>query len=106
MGFFYFGAQGHELEIDDRPLAHLKIALLSLLRAGKSVALTITRPVSQGGGRETLWISPSTDLRFRFIGGRAIAIDEAWVHAIIATADTPTGLRLCSPPTLTPAVAA
>ena len=70
MGFMYYGSQSHELEIDDRPLAHLKIALLSLLRAGHSVAFSTSRPAGQGSGRETLWISPATDLRFRFVDGR------------------------------------
>ena len=70
MGFMYYGSQSHELEIDDRPLAHLKIALLSMLRAGHSVAFSMSRPAGQGSGRETLWISPDTDLRFRYGGGR------------------------------------
>lgn len=49
MGFFHFGAPAHEIEIEDRPLAHLKIAILSLLRAGHRTALTLARPTSLGG---------------------------------------------------------
>ncbi|MBF4552103.1 ATP-dependent DNA ligase [Pseudoclavibacter sp. RFBJ3] len=98
MGFMYYGSQGHELEIDDRPLLHLKVALLSMLRAGHSVAFSMSRPANQGSGRETLWISPTTDLRFRFIGGRLPAINDDWVRAIIASANSPTGMRICQEP--------
>ncbi|PPF74900.1 ATP-dependent DNA ligase [Pseudoclavibacter sp. Z016] len=101
MRFFYFGAQAQAREIEDRPLAHLKIAVLSLLRAGHSTALTLARPNSLGGGRETLWMTPMTDVRFRFIASRAISVDEAWVRSIIETASIPSRLRLCSPPYLT-----
>jgi hypothetical protein len=98
MGYLYYGNESYAVEIDDRPLAHLKIALLSLLRAGKSVAFSFERPADIGSGRETLWISPSTDIRFRFNGGRPPRINEPWVRAMIATAEAPTGLRLVVEP--------
>ncbi|KRA24889.1 hypothetical protein ASD65_10965 [Microbacterium sp. Root61] len=94
MGYLYYGNDSYAVEIDDRPLAHLKIAILSLLRAGKSVAFTFDRSAAAGSGRETLWISPSTDIRFRFNGSRVPRINEPWLRSIIATAGTPTGLRL------------
>ncbi|MCS5721024.1 hypothetical protein N1028_02070 [Herbiconiux sp. CPCC 203407] len=70
------------------------LALLSLLRAGKSIAFSFERAPDLGSGRETLWVCPSTDIRFRFNGSRPPRIDEQWVRAIIATAESPTGLRL------------
>lgn len=94
MGFLYYGNNSYSIEIDDRPLAHLRIALLSLLRAGKSVAFGFERPMEIGGGRETLWISPSSEIRFRFVGSRPPRINEDWLREIVATADSPTGLRL------------
>ena len=98
MGFLYYGNNSYAVEMDDRPLTHLKIALLSLLRAGKCIAFTFDRSAEPGSGRETLWISPSTEIRFRFRGGRPPRINEPWVRAIIATADSPTGLRMVSEP--------
>ena len=94
MGLLHYGHDSYPIEIEDRELSHLKVALLSLLRANKSVAFTYCRPVSDGSGRDTLWISPATDIRFHFHGNRPARINELWVRAIIATADTPTGLRL------------
>ncbi len=49
MGYLYYGTTGYAIEVDDRPLAHLKIALLTLLRAGQSVAFSFPR--SQSGQR-------------------------------------------------------
>ncbi|MFB2596670.1 ATP-dependent DNA ligase [Herbiconiux sp. P17] len=103
MGFLYYGNDSYQIEVDDRPLAHLKIALLTLLRAGKSIAFSFERSVEMGSGRETLWISPSTDIRFRFNGNRPPHIDERWVRSILSTADTPTGLRLMPDPETVPA---
>lgn len=98
MGYMYYGSQGHEIEIDDRPLVHLKIAILSLLRAEKCVALSLQRPNHNGGGRETLWITPYTDLRFRFVGSRAPNINEDWVKLLISSAASSAGMRLCPEP--------
>ena len=98
MGYFYYGNNSHAIEIDDRPLAHLKIAILTLLRAGRSVAFTFDRSPRDGSGRETLWISPSSEIRFRFNGSRVPSINETWLRSIFATADTPTGLRLIREP--------
>ena len=98
MGFLYYGNNSYAVEIDDRPLAHLKIVLLSLLRAGKSAAFCFDRSADIGSGRETLWISPTTEIRFRFNGNRSPRINEQWLQLIVATADASTGLRLVAEP--------
>ena len=94
MGYLYYGSNSYAVEIDDRPLAHLKIAILSALKAGKCLAFCFDRTTADGSGRETLWISPSTEIRFRFNGSRSPQINEVWLRNIIATADAATGLRL------------
>jgi hypothetical protein len=98
MGFLYYGNNSYAVEIDDRPLAHLKIAVLTLLRANRSIAFSFERPVEQGSGRETLWISPASEIRFRFNGSRPPIINELWVRAIIASAEAPTGMRMVAEP--------
>lgn len=98
MGYLYYGAAGHGVEIEDRPLAHLKVALLTVLRAGHSVALSHPLPVGRGSGRETLWIAPSAELRFKFQGSRPPKINERWVAALIDTAASPTGMYLMLEP--------
>jgi hypothetical protein len=98
MGFLYYGNNSYAVELDDRALAHLKVAVLSLLRANKSLAFSFERSIDQGSGRETLWISPSTEIRFRFNGSRPPRINEAWVRSIIATSESPTGMRMVAEP--------
>ncbi len=98
LGFLYYGSSDHSVEIDDRALAHVKVAMMSLLRAGHSFAFSHPRPASRGGGRETLWISPSIELRFRFLGSRPPKINADWLQAVIDTADSHTGMRLLSEP--------
>jgi hypothetical protein len=94
MGYLAYGDDKHPIEIEDRALAHLKIAILSLLRANKSVAFSYTRSVSEGSGRETLWLNPMSQIRFHFNGSRPPRINDAWVRAILATASASTGLLL------------
>jgi hypothetical protein len=96
MGYLYYGTSSYRVEIEDRQLAHLKIAILSLLRSGQSIAFSFVRPPEAGSGRETLWICPSSDIRFRFNGSRAPVINEPWVRRIIDTAKSGAGLRLVS----------
>ena len=98
MGHLYYGSNSYAVEIDDRPLAHLRVAILSTLRAGRCVAFDFERALELGSGRETLWISPSTEIRFLFESSRPLRINEQWVRSILATADLPTGLRLVSEP--------
>ena len=98
MGFLFYGNSAYAVEIDDRPLAHLKIAVLTLLRANRSIAFSFERPADKGSGRETLWINPSIEIRFRFNGSRPPRINEAWVRAIIASAEAPTGMRMVAEP--------
>jgi hypothetical protein len=98
MGFLYYGNNSYAINIDDRPLAHLKIAILSMLRAGKSIAFSFDRATDAGSGRETLWISPSTEIRFLFHGSRPPRINEQWVRSIIASSDAATGMRLVTEP--------
>jgi hypothetical protein len=98
VGFIYYGSNEYPVEVDDRALAHLKMAVLSLLRAGRSVAFSFTNPTAVGGGRETLWISPTTDLRFKFLGGRPPRINPEWVRLMIESANEPTGMHLMEEP--------
>ncbi|MFC5128095.1 hypothetical protein ACFPRL_34695 [Pseudoclavibacter helvolus] len=98
LGFLYYGSGDYSVEIDDRALAHVKVAMLSLLRAGHSFAFSHPRPATQGGGRETLWVSPSIELRFRFRGSRPPRISADWLQSIIESADTQAGMRLVPEP--------
>ena len=102
MGHLYYGNESYQIELADRPLAHLKVAMLSLLRSGQSIAFSFTHPANRGSGRETLWITPATNVRFRFEGARPPALNEQWVRAIMASANTATGMHLVPEPVADP----
>lgn len=58
----------------------------------------VVRRLEQGSGRETLWISPSTEMRFRFHGSRPPTINLRWTRMLIVTAESPTGMHLVPEP--------
>lgn len=99
MGYFFYGKDGYLVELDDRALAHLKVAILSLLRAGRSFELSMRRSIDVGSGRESFWVNPATEIRFHFSSARAPQLSDAWLRAILATASTPDGLRIVEEPT-------
>jgi hypothetical protein len=87
MGKLYYGSNGHEIEIEDRLLSHLKVVMLAKLRRGESFAFSWTIDPDQGSGRGTVWLSPGVDLEFRFYGTRNPTVNRAWVQALNSTAE-------------------
>ena len=81
MGYLVYGT-GAEYEIDDRALAHLKIAIVAKLRLQESFLLNWTIPAEQGSGRVSLWISPGIPLQFRFSGSKPPELDRVWIDAM------------------------
>jgi hypothetical protein len=94
MGFLYYGSSSFSLEMEDRALAHLKIVILSLLRDGKSFPFSHVKSYEEGSGRDTMWFTPVSEVRFHFRGSRPPRLNEAWLRAIHATASAPTGLHI------------
>lgn len=81
MGYLVYGT-GAEYEVDDRALAHLKIAIVAKLRLQESFLLNWTIPPEQGSGRVSLWISPGIPLQFRFSGSKPPELDRVWIDAM------------------------
>jgi hypothetical protein len=98
MGHLHIGQNGFSIAIDDRALAHLKIVILSALRRGEGLSLTLRRDSADGSGRETFWIHPGTDLRFQFLGGRVPHINHDWLHRMADACAGPTGLFIMDEP--------
>lgn len=98
MGYLHIGLSDFVMAIDDRTLAHLKIVILSGLRQGCGIALTLRHERSEGSGRDTFWIHPGTDLRFRFVGSRVPRLNDAWLQEMVRACKSSTGLYLMSEP--------
>jgi hypothetical protein len=81
VGHLVYGADA-EYEIEDRALAHLKIAIVAKLRLQESFLLNWTIPAEQGSGRVSLWISPAIPLQFRFSGSKPPELNRVWIDAM------------------------
>ena len=97
MGTFIYGTNGYEIEIDDRTLAHLKVAMFSKLRRNESFSFSWQVDVEEGSGRHSIWISPASVIHFHFFGSRPPALNRAWIKALIGAANDG-DLRLTAEP--------
>ncbi|WP_368497200.1 ATP-dependent DNA ligase [Herbiconiux sp. A18JL235] len=85
MGIFYYG-EGHQLELDDRTLAHLQAVIMTKLRRSESFALSWEHPLAAGSGRTSVWLNPAVPIRFA-LGGRAGGVNREWIGVLAAAAD-------------------
>jgi len=81
MGYLIYGS-GAEYEIEDRTLAHLKIAIVAKLRLQECFLVNWTVPSEDGSGRVSIWLSPAIPLQFRFAGSRPPELNRVWLEAL------------------------
>jgi len=95
VGYLIYG-HGAEYEIDDRLLAHLKIAILAKLRRQECFAINWVVSPDEGSGRVSLWLSPAIPLQFRFSGSRPPALNQNWLRALAQSSYGPRGMIVLS----------
>lgn len=93
MGYLVYGASS-EFEIDDRALAHLKVAISVKLRRQECFLVSWSNPVEKGSGRVSLWVSPHIPLVFRFHGSVAPELNQTWLSVLNDLSHSPHGLVL------------
>ncbi|MDR5701924.1 DUF7882 family protein [Agromyces aerolatus] len=93
MGRLIYNSSQRELEIDDRTLAHLRVAILSKLRRSESFSLTWEHGVANGSGRTTLWLHESIPLQFVFSGNRSPRLNRLWIEQLLLQANSTGGLQ-------------
>ncbi|MFF2277555.1 ATP-dependent DNA ligase [Agromyces sp. NPDC058126] len=98
MGKLIYNSSTRELDIDDRTLAHLRIAILNKLRRSESFALTWEHGVENGSGRTTLWLNESIPLQFVFSGNRPPTLNRLWIEQLLLTANSTSGLHYVPEP--------
>ena len=98
MGRLIYNSSQRELEIDDRTLAHLRVAILNKLRRSESFASTREHGLENGSGRTTLWLHESIPLQFVFSGNRHPKLNRAWIEALLLQANSTAGLLLVPEP--------
>jgi hypothetical protein len=86
------------IEIEDRPLAHLRSVIFAKLRRGESFSYSWENLVERGSGRNSIWLSPGISLAFEFFETREIPLNPHWIRALTKAANSPGGLVLVPEP--------
>ncbi len=94
VGTLYYGDSGTPIGIEDRALAHLKIAITTKLRRGESFTLSWQHTDDQPRGRSTLWLHPSIPLRFVFDEPEAPDLSRSWIEELMKSANSTGGVQL------------
>ncbi|QAY72333.1 hypothetical protein ET445_02260 [Agromyces protaetiae] len=94
MGTLYYGDSGTPIGIEDRALAHLKVAITTKLRRGESFTLSWVHPEGDPLGRSTLWLHPAIPLRFVFNEAQRPELSRPWVEELMRSANSTGGIEL------------
>ena len=92
MGTLFYA--GEAIPMDDRTLAHLKVAVVTKLRRGESFTLSWAHPDGDPAGRTTIWMHETIPLRFEFLEPEAPALHREWIEEILRSANTTGGIQL------------
>lgn len=92
MGTLYYADQA--IDMDDRTLAHLKVAVVTKLRRDESFTLSWVHGDDQPTGRTTIWMHPAIALRFEFDEEVAPPLHLQWIEDILRSANTTGGIQL------------
>ncbi|MCT1364100.1 MULTISPECIES: hypothetical protein [unclassified Microbacterium] len=93
MGTIQYGG-GSEIHIEDRALAHLKVAIATKLRRNESFTLSWHHPDGDAPGRSTIWLHPSIPLRFIFDDTETPELNAKWMQALMIEASSSGGIML------------
>lgn len=93
MGTIQYG-NGSEIHIEDRALAHLKVAIATKLRRNESFTLSWRHPEGDTPGRSTIWLHPSIPLRFTFEEPETPQLNQKWLEALMIEASSSGGICL------------
>lgn len=94
MGTLYYGDSGTPIGIEDRALAHLKVAVVTKLRRGESFTLSWQHPQDQPRGRSTLWLHPTIPLRFVFDTPETPELSREFIEELMRSANSTGGIQL------------
>jgi len=94
MGTLYYGDSGTPIGIEDRALAHLKVAITTKLRRNESFTFSWRHADEQPRGRSTLWMHPSIPLRFVFDEPERPELSVRWIEDLMRSANSTGGIEL------------
>jgi len=80
--------------LDDDLLSHLQAVVAAKFRLRQSFYLSWGYPANTGESRTMIWLTPSISVQFHYRAPRAPAVDRDRVAALLADANSLTGLVL------------
>ena len=92
MGTLFYA--GEAIPMEDRTLAHLKVAIVTKLRRGESFTLSWKHADDAVGGRTTIWMHETIPLRFEFLDPEPPELHREWIEEILRSANTTGGIQL------------
>jgi hypothetical protein len=99
MGILTYGASAqHQIEFDDRTLAHLQAVVGAKLRQRQSFFFSWLAPADRGSGRRSIWIDASIPLTFHYSAEQRIKLNRDWYELLLASANSSNGLLLIVEP--------
>jgi len=84
------------VDIEDRTLAHLRIAIMTKLRRAEPFMFDVE--TGDGTGHRSFWMHPSVAMQFHFYGSRSPQINRAWIDEMMLAANGPGGLVIMPEP--------
>lgn len=94
MGMLFYGQANDPIHIEDRALAHLKVAIATKLRRKESFTLSWKHAENDPHGRSTIWLHPSIPLRFVFDEPEAPELNARWIQDLMINASSSGGICL------------
>ena len=92
MGTLFYASEA--IPMDDRTLAHLKVAVVTKLRRRESFTLSWTHSDDPVAGRTTIWMHETIPLRFEFLEAEPPELHREWIEEILRSANTTGGIQL------------
>jgi hypothetical protein len=96
--FFYSHRVDAPVFVDDRTLAHLQFVVGAKLRLGQPFFFSWAESVARGGGRGSVWIERSIQIRFTYASSARIRLNHQWTEQLMASANSVEGLQLTVEP--------
>jgi len=94
VGKLFYGDSGTSIVVDDRTLAHLKIAVFTKLRRNESFTLSWQHGTDAPSGRSTIWVHPSVPLHFIFDEDEPPVLNKQWIEQLMRSANSTGGIQL------------
>ncbi|MFV0432510.1 MAG: hypothetical protein ACK5LO_00800 [Leucobacter sp.] len=93
MGCLRYGAD-ESFVFDDRLLTHLRTVIFGKFNLQESLVFTWL----SDGHQHSVWLHPSMPIHFEFDDEVTPEINPAWIEALLALANAPSGLRCVAEP--------